>query len=86
MKNHPKTEFKNELAEKVMRSFGIASGSLLTDVQVAKLMNCSVQTLRNQRSRSDEHSIPHIKWGRCVRYLAEDVVASILESRIDRTN
>lgn len=69
-----------------MKQFGLIPGRLLTDIEVAKIMKCSVQFLRNQRSTGTGTCIPYLKWNRCVRYMPEDVYAAIMASRIVPTN
>lgn len=67
-----------------MKQFGLTPGMLLSENEVAKILHCSVQHLRNQRSSGA--SFPYIKWGRSVRYLPEDVYAAIMACRIIPSN
>ncbi len=54
----------------------LAAGNLLTDVELAELLGCSVLTLRNMRWRGE--GCRYVKLGgRMVRYRPEDVRAFI---------
>ena len=44
----------------------------ITDVTLAKILNCAVQTLRNKRSQGT--GIPWVKASRSVRYDLDDVI------------
>ena len=52
----------------------------LRDTQVAKLINCSPQTLRNQRFLGK--GIPYVKAGRAVRYEEEEVIKYMRDRKI----
>ncbi len=54
---------------------------LMTDIEVAKVKKCSVQTLRNNRHLGV--GLPYIRDGRSIRYAPSDVAADILKGRID---
>lgn len=64
----------------IIESLGLPN-RLMTDVEVAKIKNCSVQTLRNDRHL--RRGLPYIKSGRSIRYAPADVAAYILAGRID---
>ena len=64
----------------IIESLGLPN-RLMTDVEVAKIKNCSVQTLRNDRHL--RRGLPYIKSGRSIRYAPADVAADILAGRID---
>lgn len=64
----------------IIESLGLPN-RLMTDVEVAKVKNCSVQTLRNDRHL--RRGLPYIKSGRSIRYAPADVAADILAGRID---
>lgn len=66
--------------ENIVQSLGLPN-RLMTEVEVAKIKNCSVQKLRNDRHC--RRGLPYIKAGRSVRYTPADVAADILASRID---
>jgi hypothetical protein len=86
MKNHPTVEFNNELREKILKSLGIPSGTLIDENQLARIMRRGIQTIRNKRLTDDSDAVPYIKLGRSVRYLVDDVVDTILKNRINRAN
>ena len=50
----------------------------LLDKEVAKMLACGVQSLRNKRSKSE--GLPYVKIGRLVRYRLSSVLA-FLEQR-----
>jgi predicted DNA-binding transcriptional regulator AlpA len=53
----------------------------LTEKQVSEITGYSVQTLRNHRHES--RGIPYLKIGRSVRYLPEDISATMEKVRIE---
>ena len=54
----------------------LAAGNLLTDIEVAELCGCAVQTLRNMRWRGEGPRF--VKLGeRMIRYRPDDVLAFI---------
>lgn len=61
------------MRESVMETF--------KEEQLAKILNQSVQTLRNHRFLGK--GVPYVKIGRSVRYLVEDVERFLKENRID---
>ncbi len=64
----------------IIKSLGLPN-RLMTDVEVAEIKKCSVQTLRNDRHL--RRGLPYIKTGRSIRYTPADVAADILANRID---
>jgi len=54
---------------------------LMLEGEVAKVLGCSVQTLRNNRQQ--RKGLPYVKIGRNVRYTPADIAADILANRID---
>jgi hypothetical protein len=52
-----------------------------TEYQVAKIVNQSVQTLRNDRAL--KRGLPYVKWGRTVRYLSTDLEEYLNAHRIE---
>lgn len=64
----------------IIESLGLPN-RLMTDIEVAKIKNCSVQTLRNDRHL--RRGLPYIKSGRSIRYAPADIAADILACRID---
>ena len=55
--------------------------NLLTDVESAQLLNLSVQTLRNWRSK--RIGPPYIKLGRAVRYKLVDLLEWVEKRAVD---
>ena len=64
-----------------MTAFNIPSDRMMTDHEVAKIKNCSVQTLRNNRHLG--RGLSYYRDGRSIRYAGFDVAADIYRSRID---
>ena len=64
----------------IIESLGLPN-RLMTDVEVAEVKNCSVQTLRNDRHL--RRGLPYVKSGRSIRYAPTDVAKDILANRID---
>jgi hypothetical protein len=54
--------------------------NLVNEKRAAEILDCSVQTLRNDRS--SKRRIPYVKLGKSVRYRPEDLAALISEHRI----
>lgn len=73
------SNFSTNLAG-IIESLGLPN-RLMTDIEVARIKSCSVQTLRNDRHL--RRGLPYIKTGRSIRYTPADVAADILASRID---
>ena len=82
LKTTESTNFSNSSTSLagIIESLGLPN-RLMTDIEVAKIKNCSVQTLRNDRHL--RRGLPYIKSGRSIRYAPADVAADILASRID---
>lgn len=59
-------------------------GKLLTESEVAQITGRAIQTLRNDRFKSQ--GIPYIKLGRNVRYDPKDVEEHILQNKIEFTS
>jgi hypothetical protein len=53
---------------------------LITETELANIINRSVQTLRNDRHR--RRGLPYIRLGRSIRYDLRDVEAYIDEYRV----
>lgn len=54
--------------------------SLLTDVEVADILNMSVQTLRNWRNQG--RGLPYIRLGSSIRYQVADVLDELENRKI----
>ena len=54
---------------------------MLNEKQVAKLVNLSLQTLRNYRAA--KKLFPYVKLGRSVRYPADEVARVVRENQIE---
>lgn len=55
--------------------------TVLTETQVAEMLGCSIQTLRNHRAQ--RKGLPYTKFGRFVRYFHDDIEAHLRDHRID---
>jgi Helix-turn-helix domain len=52
----------------------------LPDTEVAKMLNCSVQSLRNSRSKGV--GLPYVKFGRLVRYRLSSVLENLEQRNV----
>jgi len=52
----------------------------ISEKEVAQMLDCSLQTLRNDRSRGV--GLPYVKLGRSVRYSLNDVIEYVEKHKI----
>ena len=75
---------EHEQKKTAKKEIAFAEDFLLTTEEVAKMTKRAKQTLNNDRSNNV--GLPYVRYGRSVRYLYSDVMASYQQNRVVPAN